>query len=68
MVSRLIDEFVVIGSCLYYTLLRFWPVGELALLADGPAGCGEVARSGYLFACNFGVTRTTAPTKAERRR
>ena len=62
MVSRLIDEFVVIGSCLYYTLLRFWPVGELALLADGPAGCGEVARGGCSYAWSFSVTRSTVLT------
>jgi len=39
----------------YSTLRRFRPV-ELAELADGPSGCGEVARGGCLFAWNFSVT------------
>ena len=32
----------------YSTSLRFWPVEEFAKLADGPIGCGEVARVGHL--------------------
>jgi hypothetical protein len=41
----------------------FWPVDELAELADGPTGCGEVARGTYLFAWNFSVTRSTVLTE-----
>ena len=44
----------------------FGPV-VLAELADGPTGCGEVARGGCIFACNFSVKRTTVLTEAERR-
>ena len=40
----------------YCAVLGFWPV-ELAELADGPIGCGEMARSGCSFACNFRVTK-----------
>ena len=43
-------------SLLYSTLRRFRPVEESAELADGPSGCGEVARGGCLFAWNFSVT------------
>ena len=32
----------------YCTFLIFWPEGDLALLADGPTGCVEVARGGFL--------------------
>ena len=32
---------------------------ELAELADGPTGCGAVARGGCLFARNFILTRST---------
>lgn len=42
----------------------FWPVEESAVLADGPTGCGEVARGGC---CNFSVTRSTVLTAAKRR-
>ena len=35
-----------------------WPLKELAELADGPAGCGELARGGCLFASNFSATRS----------
>jgi hypothetical protein len=35
-------------------------------LADGPTGCGEMARGGCLFAWNFSVTRSAVPTEAER--
>jgi len=34
----------------------FWPV-ELAKLADGPTGCGKLARGGCSLAWNFSVTR-----------
>jgi len=47
--------------------LRFWPVEELAELADGPDGCGEKAGGGWLFAWNFSVTRSSVLTEAERR-
>jgi hypothetical protein len=33
----------------------FWPVEDLAELAEGPTGCGEEARGGCLFAWNFSV-------------
>jgi hypothetical protein len=38
--------------------LCFWQL-ELAELADGPTGCGEVARDGCSFAWNFSATRST---------
>jgi len=41
------------------TLLRIWQVEDLAELADGPTGCGKVARGECLFAWNFRVTRST---------
>jgi hypothetical protein len=41
-----------------------WPVEELAKLADGPSGCGNVARGGCLLAYNFIVTRSTVDTEA----
>jgi len=44
----------------YSTLLRFWLVEELAGLANGPTGCGEVA-------WNVSWTRSTALTEAKRR-
>jgi hypothetical protein len=46
----------------YSSLLRFWPVGELAELADGPTGCGEVSRGGCSCARYLSVTRTTVLT------
>jgi len=39
----------------------------LAELANGPTGCGEVARGGCLFGWNFNVTGSTVLTNAERR-
>jgi len=51
----------------YSALHGFWPVEELAELADGPTGRGEVARGGCSFAWNFIVTRSTVLTGAERR-
>jgi hypothetical protein len=65
-VSQLIYEFLAIRGCLYGTLLRFWPVEELAGLADGLAGCGELARVGFSHAWNFSVTRSTVLTEADR--
>ena len=52
---------------LYSAVHGFWPVEELAELADKPTGCGEVARGGCLFAWNIGVTRPALLTEAERR-
>ena len=48
----------------------FWPV-ELAELADGPTGCGAVARGGCVFCCFFfffwdlSVTRSAVLKEAE---
>ena len=42
---------------LWYSAVHyFWPVQELAELADGPTGCGEAARGGCSFAwkCAYG--------------
>ena len=36
-------------------------------LAEGHAGCGEMARGGCSFAWNFSVTGSTVLTDAERR-
>jgi len=36
-------------------------------LAAGPTGCGDLARGGCSFACNFNATRSTVFTEAERR-
>ena len=55
------------GSFCSSKLLRFWPVGDLAELADGPTGCGEVARGGYLFVWNLNVTMSTVLREAETR-
>ena len=41
----------------YSAVHGFWPVEELVELADGPTGCGEVARGGCLFDGKFSVTR-----------
>jgi len=39
----------------YRAVHDFLPVEELALLADGPTGCGEVTRGRCLFAsCTCG--------------
>jgi len=45
----------------------FWPADEFVDLADGPTGCGEVARGGSLCAWNFSATRYSVPTEVERR-
>ena len=47
----------------YSAVLGFCPVEELA---DGPTGCGEVARGGCLFARNFSLTSSAVLTVAER--
>ena len=44
----------------------FWSVEELAVLADEPAGCGEMARGGCLCAWNLSVTRSAVFKEAER--
>jgi hypothetical protein len=44
----------------------FWPA-QLAELADGPTGCGKVARGGCSLAWNFSVTRSAVLTEAGRR-
>jgi len=48
----------------YSAVLGFGPVEELA---DGPAGCGDVARDECLFARDFSVTSSTVLTAAERK-
>jgi len=58
---------VELGQCCS-AVVGFWPVKNLAELAEGPTGCGKVARGGCLFAWNLSVTRTTVRTEAERRR
>ena len=45
----------------------FWLVEVLAKLANGPTGCGEVARGGCTFAWNFSVIRTAILAEAETR-
>ena len=47
-----------LATDMYSTWFHFWPVEELAQLADGPTGRGEMARGGCLFAWNFSVTRS----------
>ena len=47
----------------YSAVHGFWTAKELAELADGPAGCGEVARGGCLFAWNLRVTRSAGETE-----
>ena len=51
----------------YSAVHGFWPVEELAKLADEPTGRCEVAKSGCLFAWNFSVTRSPVLAGAERR-
>jgi hypothetical protein len=45
---------------------RILVLQEVAELADGPIGCGELARGGCLFAWNFSVTRLVVFTEAQR--
>jgi len=45
----------------------FSPVEDLALLGNGPNGCGEMARGGCSYAWNFSVTRSPLLTEAENR-
>jgi hypothetical protein len=42
----------------YSALNGFWPVEDLAELADGPSWRGAMARGGCLFAWNFSVTKS----------
>ena len=44
----------------------FLSVEELAELAVGPTGCGEMARGGCLFVWNCSVSRSIVLTEAER--
>jgi hypothetical protein len=41
---------------------------QLVELADGPTGCGKVARGGCLLAWNFLVAMSTVLTEAQRTR
>jgi hypothetical protein len=52
---------------MYSTVLGFWPVQELVLLANGSTRCDEVARGGCLFAWNVRVTRPPLLTEVQRR-
>jgi hypothetical protein len=63
------DLFVglIMENVRYIAVYGFWPMVGLAELADGPTGCGEVARGGCWFAWNLSVTRSTVVTVAERR-
>ena len=45
----------------------FWPVKQLAELADGPNGRGVVARGGCSFAWNFSGARSTTLMEAQKR-
>jgi hypothetical protein len=47
--------------------MLFWPVKEIAELAGGPTGCGEMARGGCSLAWNYSVARTAVFTEVERR-
>lgn len=59
--SDVIQDNVFIGHLIdsYSAVNGFWPMEDFAELANGPTLCGEVARSGCLFAWNFWVTRST---------
>ena len=37
---------LIMANVRYIALYDYWPVEELAELAYGPTGCGEVARGG----------------------
>jgi len=49
----------------YRAVKGFWPM-QLAELADGPAGSGNVERSGCSLAWNFSVTRSIVLMEAAR--
>jgi hypothetical protein len=51
-------EFHFVVATMRAHWLCFWQL-ELSELADGPTGCGEVARCGCSFAWNFSATRST---------
>ena len=51
---------------MYSAVHGFWSV-ELTEPVTEPTGCGEVARGGCLFACNFSVTKSTVLTETDRR-
>ena len=52
---------------LYSAVYNFWPVEDLEELADGPTGCGELARGGCVLFWNFSVTRSAVLTEADRK-
>jgi hypothetical protein len=37
---------LIMANVRYIAVYDYWPVEELTELADGPTGCGEVARGG----------------------
>ena len=45
----------------------FWPVEDLAELADGPTACGDAVRDGCVSTWNLSVIGSTALMEAERR-
>jgi len=45
----------------------FWPVKQLAELANGPNGRGKVARGECSFAWNFSMARSTILMEAQKR-
>ena len=54
--------------CTCYSAVHgFWPVKDLAELADGPTVCSAAAKGGWLVAWNFRVTRSIVLLEAERR-
>lgn len=50
---------------MYSAVHGFWPVEKRAELAEGPIGCGALARGGCLIAWNFSVTRSLVLTEAD---
>ena len=52
-----VTSVVSITVCIYSAVHGIWPVEELAKLAGGPTGCGELTRDVCSFARYFSVTR-----------
>ena len=50
------------GSFSAFIVHGFWPVEELANLADGPTWRGEVARGGCSLTWDFSVTGSSVLT------
>ena len=48
-------------------MIAFWPVEEIAKLAEKATGCGEVARGGCSFVSTFSEARSAVLTDVERR-